>query len=82
MTRGRKTALTIHLTADERQTLQSWQHARTIRAPRARRGRILLLLAEGRPLVEIAATVGMTRRGIYKWRAEDQACRAAFRSPA
>jgi len=67
MARGRKTALTVHLTTDERQTLQSWQHSWTIRAPRARRGRILLLLADGMPLIEIAAMVGMTRRGIYKW---------------
>jgi len=47
MARGRKTALTMQLTADERQTLMAWQRSTTIRAGRARRGRIILLLADG-----------------------------------
>jgi biotin operon repressor len=67
MARGRKTALTIRLTADERQMLMVWQRATTIPAGLARRGRILLLLADGMPLTHIAATVGITRRFIYKW---------------
>lgn len=67
MARGRKTALTISLTAEDRQTLMAWQRATTIPAGRARRGRIILLLADQVPIVEIAAMVGMTRCGIYKW---------------
>jgi len=67
MARGRKTALTIHLTAEERQTLTAWQRSTTIRAARARRGRILLLLADGVPLSQIADMVGFTRRFVYKW---------------
>ena len=67
MARGRKTALTIHLTADERQTLMAWQRSTTIPAGLARRGRIILLLADGMPLVHIAATVGISRRFVYKW---------------
>lgn len=67
MARGRKTSLTIHLTAEQRQTLSRWQRSTTIPAGRARRGRIILLIAEGVTLVEIAARVGMSRRFVYKW---------------
>ena len=67
MARGKKTSLTIHLTAEERQELMAWQRSTTISAGRARRGRIILLLADGMQLVEIAETVGITRRGVYKW---------------
>ena len=67
MARGRKTALTISLTPTERQTLLAWQRATTIAAGRARRARIILLVAEGVPLTEVAATVGISRRFVYKW---------------
>jgi transposase len=67
MPRGRHTALTITLTADERQTLRSWQRATTISAGRARRGRLLLLLADGVPLAQVATRVGMSRPSVYKW---------------
>jgi DNA invertase Pin-like site-specific DNA recombinase len=67
MPRGRKTSLTIRLTPAERQTLQAWQRATTIPAGRARRGRIILLLAEGRTISDIATTVGISRRFVYKW---------------
>src|SRR5262244_4428423 len=67
MARGRKTALTIRLTPAQRQTLLAWQRATTISAGRARRGRIILLVAEGMPITDIAATVGISRRFIYKW---------------
>ena len=67
MARGRKTALTIYLTPTERQTLLAWQRATTIAAGRARRARIILLVAEGVPLTEVAATVGISRRFVYKW---------------
>ena len=65
--RGRHTSLTITLTADERQTLMAWQRSTTIRAGRARRGRIIVLIADGAPLSQIAATVGISRRFVYKW---------------
>ena len=67
MPRGRHTSLTIHLTAEQRQTLRSWQRPTTIPAGRARRGRIILLLANGVPLSHIADTVGISRRFVYKW---------------
>jgi CRP-like cAMP-binding protein len=67
MARGRKTSLTIRLTPAERQTLLAWQRATTIPAGLARRGRILLLLAEGMTITDIATTVGISRRFVYKW---------------
>ena len=67
MARGRKTSFSIHLTPAQRQTLLAWQRATTISAGQARRGRIVLLLADGMTITEIAATVGMSRRHTYKW---------------
>src|SRR4029453_18141082 len=67
MPRGRKTSLTIRLTPAQRQTLPAWQRATTISAGRARRGRIILLLADGVTISDIAATVGISRRFVYKW---------------
>ena len=67
MARGRKTSLMIRLTPAERQTLQAWQRATTTPAGLARRGRILLLLADRVPISDIAITVGISRRFVYKW---------------
>src|SRR6266699_673611 len=67
MARGRITALTIRLTPAERRTLLAWQRGTTISAGRARRGRIILLLADGVPISDIATTVGISRRFVYKW---------------
>jgi len=67
MTRGRKTALSIHLTPAVRQTLLAWQRATTISAGRARRGRIIVLVADGMAISDVAATVGISRRFVYKW---------------
>ena len=69
MARGRHSAVTIRLTAHERQTLERWQRSSTIHATRARRGRMLLLLAAQMPVSQIARTVGCTRHSIYKWSA-------------
>ena len=67
MARGRKTSLTIDLTLEERQTLLAWQRSTTMPAGRARRGRIILLVAEGVPISHIADRVQLNRRFIYKW---------------
>ena len=67
MAHRRKSALTMPLTADQRRTLLAWQRSTIIRAARARRGRIILLLADGVPLSHIADTVGISRRFVYKW---------------
>ena len=67
MARGRKTSFTIRLTPAERQTLLAWQRATTIPAGIARRGRIILLMADGVPISHIADMVGISRRFVYKW---------------
>ena len=67
MARGRKTSLTLTLTPQERQTLLAWQRSSTIRAAYARRGRIILLVADGVPVSHIADLVGIGRRFVYKW---------------
>ena len=45
--------------------LLAWQRSTTIRAGYARRGRIILLVAEGMPISHIADMVGINRRFIY-----------------
>src|SRR5215467_13923401 len=67
MARGRKTSLRIRLPPAQRQTFLAWQRATTISAGRARRGRIILLIADGVPITQAAATVGISRRFVYKW---------------
>src|SRR5262245_11436369 len=67
MARGRKTALVIRLTAEDRQTLLAWQRSTTISVGRARRGRLSLLLADGTSISETGRLVGLSRRFVYKW---------------
>lgn len=74
MVRGRKTNLVVDLTPEERVTLEAWQRSTTIRAGTARRGRIILLMAQGASISQVSRTVGIRRRFIYKWvnRFQDQ----------
>ena len=67
MPRGRKTSFTIHLTPAQRQTLFAWQRSTAVPAGLARRSRIILLLADGMTITDIATTVGMSRTHTYKW---------------
>ena len=67
MARGRRTSFTIRLTPAERLTLLAWQRSTTVSAGLARRGRLILLLADGMTITDTAATVGMSRRHTYKW---------------
>lgn len=67
MPRGRTTTLTVALTPQQRQTLEAWQRAQTLPVGLARRGRMLLLLDQGMPIQQIAQTVGISRRGVYRW---------------
>lgn len=73
MARGRRTKVQVTLTEGDRATLDAWQRAKAMRAWQARRGRIILLLAGGMPITEIARTVGISRRFVYKWVARYQA---------
>ena len=67
MPRGRKTALTIRLTLAERYALLRWQRSPTLSAGLVRRGRIILLVSEGKSISEIVRMVGISRRFVYKW---------------
>jgi DNA-binding CsgD family transcriptional regulator len=67
MPRGRHTSVTIRLTPTQRALLEAWQRSTTVSAGLARRGRILLLVATGMPIVEVARRVDMHRRFVYKW---------------
>jgi len=67
MVQGHKTALTIRLTPTERQMLLAWQQATTVSAGVARRARMIVLRADGMTITDIAATVGISRRFVYKW---------------
>ena len=67
MPRGRKTALTLRLTLAERNALLRWQRSPSLSAGLVRRGRIIILVSEGKPISEIAQMVGINRRFIYKW---------------
>lgn len=67
MARGRTTSLTIRLTPAQRWTLLVWQRATAIPAGLARRSRVILLVADGVPISHVAATVGISRRFVYKW---------------
>lgn len=56
MPRGRTTSFTIRLTPEERRTLLVCQRLTSIPAGLARRGRMILLLADGMTISEAAAT--------------------------
>jgi CRP-like cAMP-binding protein len=73
MPRGRHTALTIRLTPTQRALLEGWQRSTTVSAGLARRGRILLLVATGMSIVDVALHVGISRRAVYKWAERFQA---------
>ena len=67
MAQGRKTSLVVIPTIKERYELESWQRSTTISSGLARRGRIILLLADGESISKISLIVGIRRRFIYKW---------------
>ena len=67
MARGRKTSLEVDVSADERRELESWQRSTTMRAGLVRRGRIVLLRAQGLSISDISRSVGMRRRHVAKW---------------
>ena len=69
MAHGRQTALTLtlNLTPEERQTLLAWQRSTTIPAGPARRGRMIVRVAEGMSLSHSAALVGSSRRFLSTW---------------
>ena len=65
--RGRKTALRVVLTAEERSQLEQRLRSTTISLGLARRCRAILEVADGLPLVQVARLVDLTEKHVRKW---------------
>jgi len=65
--RGRKTSLRIVLTSEERIELQRRLRCTPTPAGLARRSRVILGVADGLALVQVARLVGMTEKHVRKW---------------
>src|SRR6266403_3514876 len=63
-----KSRLPLVLTDAERQTLQGWASRRKTAQGLAQRARIVLLCADGKTNVAVAAELGITRETAGKWR--------------
>jgi hypothetical protein len=67
MPSGRVSQKTIVLSDAERHELEDWLRSTTQKAGLVRRGRIVLLRAQGIPLARIGREVGIRRRHVEKW---------------
>ena len=65
--RGRKSSLKIVLSEQDRQELEHLVRSTSVRAGVARRARIVLELAAGARLVEIARQTGVTEQVVRFW---------------
>ncbi|MGA2704764.1 MAG: helix-turn-helix domain-containing protein [Isosphaeraceae bacterium] len=65
--RGRRTSLRVVLTPEERNELERRLRCTTTPSGLARRSRVILGVADGLPLVEVARLVGMTEKHVRKW---------------
>ena len=65
--RGRRTSLRVLLTLEERNELERQLRCTTTPSGLARRARVVLGVADGLPLVEVARLVGMTEKHVRKW---------------
>jgi len=59
-----RTASSIELSIEDRKYLESQMRARTIQAQTVERARILILKADGKPIDDIAALIGMNRKSV------------------
>lgn len=67
MARGRKSSIRIVLSPDERATLEHWQRSTTMAAGLVRRGRLILLLADGHSHSQVARSIPVQRTVVRKW---------------
>ena len=67
MARGRKTSLAVTLTAKQRNELEFWQRSTTMPVGLVRRGKVILLRADGVSISDISRTVRMARQYVCKW---------------
>src|SRR5690348_14685514 len=58
----------IVLTRDQEQVLQQWARGRSLPARQVERARVVLLAAEGRQDLEIAAEIGISNQKAARWR--------------
>lgn len=65
--RGRRTSLHVVLAPEERHELERRLRCTTTPAGLARRARVILGVADGLALVEVARLVGMTEKHVRKW---------------
>ena len=65
--RGRKKSFSLEVTNHQRAELLRWQRSSTCAAGLARRGRLILLLSEGRSLKEAAWIAGLAPNSARKW---------------
>ena len=70
-------ATSLVLTDPERATLEQWQRSPTLASGLVRRGRIILLLADGGSVSETARRVGVERWIVRQWARRFQAERLA-----
>jgi hypothetical protein len=65
MVRGRKSSLVMRLSPPERETLEHWQRSTTMAAGLARRGKMILRLADRLAQSPVAQLVGI-QRGVVR----------------
>jgi len=58
----------VELTEDQRQTLQQWSRGRSLPARQVERARVVLLAADGKQDLEIAAEIGISNQKAARWR--------------
>ena len=67
MARGRKSSWVILLSPTERETLERWPRSTTMAAGLARRGKMILLLADRHAQSQVAPLVGLQRGVVRQW---------------
>ena len=65
--RRRGNCFDLTLSVDEREALLSWQRSPEVAVGLAKRGRLILSLAEGKTVSQAARTVGLSRGKVHKW---------------
>src|SRR5665213_3654422 len=58
----------VELTEEQKQALQQWTRGRSLPARQVERARVVLLAAEGKQDLEIAAEIGISNQKAARWR--------------
>lgn len=65
--RGRKMSFRVEVTAEERAELERWQRSPKKESGLVRRGRVILMLADGATLKDVCAYCKLAPRIVRKW---------------